>query len=162
MLFPLSHYRNLTDDQIKAIAESGGVVMINFHNDFTAKGSKGKTKTLYNLYSSELDSISDLYSDDPEKSYIEKQIFLNGKIVSGGVSSDIIFDHIDYVKNLVGADFVGIGSDLDGGIGTPYDLYDVTCYPLLTQKMVERGYTEIEIRKILGLNFLRVFKQVCG
>jgi membrane dipeptidase len=156
------HYRNLTDDQIKAIAASGGVIMINFHNDFTTKGSKGKTKTLYDLYSSELDSLSDLYSNDPAKVFMEKQKFLRGKIVEGGISSDIILEHIDYIKNLVGVDFIGIGSDLDGGIDTPYDLYDVTCYPLLTQKMVERGYTEIEIRKILGLNFLRVFKQVCG
>jgi membrane dipeptidase len=137
-------------------------VMINFHNDFTSKDAKGKTKTLYDIYSSHLDSISNLYSDDPAKCYIEKQIFLKGKEVKGSVSADVILEHIDYVKNLVGADYVGIGSDMDGGIGTPYDLYDVTCYPLLTQKMVERGYTEVEIRKILGLNFLRVFKQVCG
>jgi membrane dipeptidase len=51
---------------------------------------------------------------------------------------------------------------MDGGINSPYDVYDVTCYPLITQKLAERGYTEPEIRKVLGLNFLRVFKVVCG
>ena len=156
------HYRNLTDDQIKAIAKTGGVVMINFHNDFTSKDAKGKTRTLYDIYSTQLDEISELYRDDPVKCFVEKQNFLKGKEVIGSVSADVILDHIEYVKNLVGADYVGIGSDMDGGIGTPYDLYDVTCYPLLTQKMVERGYTEPDIRKILGLNFLRVFKLVCG
>lgn len=155
-----SHYRNLNDEQIQAIARIGGVVMINFHNDFT-KG-KIKTKTLYDLYHDELDSLTELYQNDPVTLYTEKQKFLYGKNIKGGVSADVIVDHIDYVKNLVGIDYVGIGSDMDGGINSPYNLYDVTCYPLLTQKLAERGYTEVEIRKVLGLNFLRVFKQVCG
>jgi len=155
-----SHYRNLTDEQIKAIANSGGVVMINFHNDFT-KG-KIKTKSLYDLHQDELNSLTELYHDNPVTLYMEKQKLLNGETVRGGVSADVVIDHIDYVKNLVGIDYVGIGSDMDGGISVPYDLYDVTCYPVLTQKMMERGYTEPEIRKVLGLNFLRVFKQVCG
>lgn len=157
-----SHYRNLTDEQITAIAKSGGVVMINFHGDFLNKNSKGKTNTLYDLYSTELDSLTELYYNDPVKLYIEKQKFLEGKKVEDGYSADVIIDHIDYVRKLAGIDYVGIGSDMDGGIAVPYDLYDVSCYPLLTQKLAERGYTEPEIRKILGLNFLRVFRQVCG
>lgn len=109
------HYRNLTDDQIKAIAESGGVININFNDGFL-----------------------------------------------GGATVDFVVDHIDYVKELVGIDYVGIGSDFDGGIDPPVDLYDASQYPELTKALVERGYTEEEIRKILGLNFVRVFKQVCG
>ena len=154
------HYRNLTDEQIQAIAKTGGVVMVNFHNDFSK--AKIKTNTLYDLYSSELDSLTELYSDDPLSLFVEKQKFLYGKKVKGGVSVDAIIDNIDYIKNLVGIDYVGIGSDMDGGINSPYDVYDVTCYPLITQKLAEKGYTEPEIRKVLGLNFLRVFKVVCG
>ena len=109
------HYRNLTDEQIKAIAKSGGVVQVSFHNSFL-----------------------------------------------GGSSLQLIFDHIDYIKNLVGVDYVGIGSDFDGGINPPAELSDVTMYPALTKKMLAEGYTQDEVRKILGLNFLRVYKQVCG
>jgi membrane dipeptidase len=154
------HYRNLTDEQIQAIAKTGGVVMVNFHNDFSK--AKIKTNTLYDLYSNALDSLTELYGGDPLTLFIEKQKFLYGKKVKGGVSVDAIIDNIDYIKNLVGIDCVGIGSDMDGGINSPYDVYDVTCYPLITQKLAERGYTEPEIRKVLGLNFLRVFKVVCG
>lgn len=109
------HYRNLTDEQIKAIADGGGVIDVNFHNGFL-----------------------------------------------GAATVDKVVDHIDYIKELVGVDYVGIGSDFDGGINPPVDLYDATQYPEITRELVERGYTEEEIRKILGLNFIRVFKQVCG
>jgi membrane dipeptidase len=110
-----AHYRNLTDEQIKAIAKSGGVVQVNFHSDFL-----------------------------------------------GGATIDKVLEHIAHIKNLVGVDYIGIGSDFDGGITPASELYDATRYPVLTQKLVERGYTDEEIKKILGLNFLRVFKQVCG
>lgn len=109
------HYRNLTDEQIKAIADGGGVIDVNFHNGFL-----------------------------------------------GGSTVDKIVEHIDHIKELVGVDYIGIGSDFDGGINPPVDLYDATQYPEITRELVERGYTEEEIRKILGLNFIRVFKQVCG
>ncbi|MFC2093194.1 dipeptidase [Bacteroidota bacterium] len=109
------HYRNLTDEQIKAIADGGGVIDVNFHNGFL-----------------------------------------------GAATVDKIVDHIDYLKELVGVDYIGIGSDFDGGINAPADLYDATQYPEITRELVKRGYTEEEIRKILGLNFIRVFKQVCG
>ena len=154
------HYRNLKDDQIQAIAKTGGVIMVNFHNDFSK--AKIKSKTFYDLYSEVLDSLTDLYGSDPVTLFLEKQKFLSGKKVSGGVSIDAVIDNIDYIKNLVGVDYIGIGSDMDGGINSPYDVYDVTCYPLITEKLAERGYSESEIRKILGLNFLRVFRQVCG
>ena len=110
-----THYRNLTDEEIKAIADGGGVIDVNFHNGFL-----------------------------------------------GAATVDKIVDHIDYLKELVGVDYIGIGSDFDGGINAPVDLYDATQYPEITRELVERGYTEEEIRKILGLNFIRVFKQVCG
>ena len=115
------HYRNLSDEQIKAIAENGGYIGINFYDKFLIE-----------------------------------------KIPSGGASIEIVLDHIDHIKNIAGVDCIGIGSDFDGGITPPNELYDATQYPELTKGLVERGYTETEIKKILGGNFLRVFKQVCG
>ena len=68
-------------------------------------------------------------------------------------------DHLDHAAELVGTSHIGIGSDLDGGCGFP-DLNDVTRFPLLTEGMVSRGYSDQDIEKILGGNDLRVFKQV--
>jgi len=115
------HYRNLTDEQIKAIAESNGYIGVNFYDEFLVQGGK-----------------------------------------KYGASIDDIISHIDHIKNIAGVDYIGIGSDFDGGISTPSDLNDATQYPELTKKLFEKGYTPEEIKKILGLNFLRVYKQVCG
>jgi len=113
--------RNLYDNQIKDIANSGGVIGIVFYPPF----------------------IGDADSDG---------------------DSDIadVIAHIDYIVNLVGIDFVAIGSDFDGTNGYLVEgLSNVTKYPYLTLALLERGYTHNQIRKILGENFLRVFKQVC-
>jgi membrane dipeptidase len=70
-----------------------------------------------------------------------------------------VCDHIDHVKQLVGVDYVGIGSDFDGGGGLR-DCADVSQFPNITRELLHRGYTETEIRKIWGGNLLRVFKEV--
>ena len=70
----------------------------------------------------------------------------------------MLIDHIDYIVKLVGADYVGLGSDFDGINLTPQELDDVTTYPLITKSLVERGYSRKDITKILGGNLLRVLK----
>jgi len=156
------HFRNLTDEQIKAIAKSGGVVQVNFYDEFLDKDAKrNRTKNAYQLYKKELDALNDKYGDDLEKYNNERDNFLKEKNLSGGTTIDKVIEHIDYIKNLVGVDYVGLGSDFDGGISPPAELYDVSCYPMITKKLVELGYTDEEIKKILGLNMLRVFKQIC-
>ncbi|MBV6478933.1 MAG: hypothetical protein HGGPFJEG_01690 [Ignavibacteria bacterium] len=114
------HYRNLTDEQIKAIAESGGYIGINFYDEFLDE--KGK---------------------------------------SSGVGIDKVIEHIDHIKKIAGIDCIGIGSDFDGGITPPRELFDATQYPVLTEKLLNSEYTREEVKKILGENFLRVYKKVC-
>jgi membrane dipeptidase len=70
----------------------------------------------------------------------------------------MLIDHIDYITKLAGAEYVGLGSDFDGITITPKQLDDVTSYPLITQALVERGYSKKDITKILGGNLLRVLK----
>ena len=157
------HFRNLKDDQIKAIANSGGYIGINFYDTFLEMDAdKNRTMNAYEKYSDELNALNEKYGDDLIKFNEERNKFLQEKNIAAGTSIDKVIEHIDYIKNLVGADYIGIGSDFDGGITPPNELYDASCYPELTKKLVERGYTEEEIKKILGGNFLRVFKQVCG
>lgn len=157
------HFRNLKDDQIKAIAKSGGYIGINFYDAFLEKDAdKNRTMNAYEKYSDELNALNEKYGDDLIRFNEERNKFLQEKNIAAGTTIDKVIEHIDYIKNLVGVDYIGIGSDFDGGITPPDELYDASCYPALTKKLVERGYTAEEIRKILGGNFLRVFKQVCG
>ncbi|MBN1634275.1 MAG: dipeptidase [Ignavibacteria bacterium] len=156
------HYRNLTDDQIKAVAETGGVIMVCFHSPFVSQNSVDNSPSANSVYQLELNDIYNSYKDNLIKFNEERAEFFKNINYKNQVSIDDVIDHIDHIRKLVGIDYIGIGSDFDGGINPLFDFYDGTCYPLLTKKLAGRGYTEIEIRKILGLNFLRVFKQVCG
>jgi membrane dipeptidase len=73
-------------------------------------------------------------------------------------SLSILIKHIEYIINLVGVDFVGLGSDFDGIESAPLQLDNVSCYPLITKALVEKGYSEKDIDKILGGNLIRVLK----
>ena len=70
----------------------------------------------------------------------------------------LLIDHIDYIVRLVGVDHVGLGSDFDGISSAPKELKDVTSMPLITKALLQRGYSKTDIKKILGENFIRVFK----
>ncbi|MBN2334332.1 dipeptidase [Candidatus Bathyarchaeota archaeon] len=118
-----SHHRNLKDDQIKALAEKGGVMNLSFCGGF----------------------IKDGVGFDPEA---VKKVTIHDWL-----------DHLDHAVELVGASHVGIGSDLDGGCGFP-GLDNITRFPSLTEGMVSRGYSDDDIRKILGANDLKLFKKV--
>jgi membrane dipeptidase len=154
------HYRNLTDEQIKAIAKSGGYIGINFYCKFLDPTvNAGQVKSIHGKIKNAAEQINSDNLIDFNKQRYE---FITENNFTGGTPVDILIDHIDYIVKLVGADYVGLGSDYDGGVYSPNELYDATCYPIITKKLVERGYSEEDIRKILGLNFIRVFKQVCG
>ena len=83
-------------------------------------------------------------------------------VSSGTAKLDDVVRHLDYIKNLVGVDYVAIGSDFDGMDGSaPVGLEDVSRFPALTEALLQKGYTEQDLRKILGQNFMRVFRAVC-
>lgn len=154
------HYRNLTDEQIKSIAKSGGYIGMNFYNKFLDPSANvSQIKSIQNKYKQGSKEFED---DNDLPGFNDKRYeFITNNRSEGGTSVDVLIDHIDYIVKLVGVDYVGLGSDFDGSITTLNEMYDATCYPILTKRLVERGYSEQDIRKILGLNFIRVFKQVC-
>jgi len=157
------HYRNLTDDQIKAIAKSGGYIGVNFYCKFLDPTAiTNQVQSIHEKYKRGIKPIEEQDGDDLIKFNEDRYQYLTDNKVSGGTSIDKLIEHIDYIVKMVGVDYVGLGSDFDGGVYTPNEIYDATCYPIITKKLVEKGYSEQDIRKILGLNFLRVFKQVCG
>ena len=155
------HWRNLKDDQIRAIADNGGVIMVNFHNGFLTHSSDNNNVTALDIYKEKLSEIYKLADGDLIQFNILKEEFLKEKISKDSINVNNVLDHIDHIVNLVGPDHLGLGSDYDGGISPPFDLYDSTCYPYLTKKLFDKGYSENDIKKFLGLNLLRVFYTVC-
>lgn len=151
------HRRNLKDDQIRAIAKNGGVIQINFNPGFIDSTFNDKEDAFLKEHASEYDSLQkngmdDFYAAD----YLYTKYSREAKDIRPPFAN--VIQHIDYIVKLVGADYVGLGSDFDGITTTPLELDDVTSYPLITKALVEKGYSEADITKILGGNFLRVLK----
>lgn len=151
------HRRNLKDEQIKAIAKNGGVIQVNFNPGFIDSSFDKKEMAFMKVHSSESDSLmkngmNDYYAMD----YIYRKYAAEVQAIRPPLSK--LIDHIDYIVKLVGVDYVGLGSDFDGINVTPLQLDDVTCYPLITKALRERGYSKKDITKILGGNFLRVLQ----
>jgi membrane dipeptidase len=154
------HHRNMTDDMIKTLAKNGGVIQICLLDDYikdpdTTSVNYQKKKELNLIYDTKFDSMT----EDEKKALRREWRSLGVKYPKVQPTVADCVDHIDYVKNLVGIDYVGIGSDFDGGGGVD-GCADVSQFPNITAEMLNRGYTEEEIRKVWGENFFRVFRAV--
>lgn len=160
------HNRNLTDEQIKAVAANGGVIGINFYNGYLSTRWSDLSDSLFGTYRGLIDSIRTEYPDDRKKRREELGPMFDDieKSLSelAGVNVATVVNHIDHIVNLVGADYVGLGSDFDGVFALPDGLKDCSMMPNVTQELVRRGYSKDDITKILGGNFMRVFRQVCN
>jgi membrane dipeptidase len=149
--------RNLTDKQIKAIGKNGGVIHINFYSAFVDSNYKRKNDAFLKKHEAERKRI---LKQNPSKFYAD--LYLHEKykkeIDMVRPSLSLLIDHLDHIVKLIGVDHVGLGSDFDGIDSAPRGLDDVTNMPLITAELVKRGYSEKDINKILGENFIRVFK----
>ena len=156
------HYRNLKDEQIKAIAQTGGVIFVNFYAEYIDSAFNTKRKQLEEKYKTQFDSIRILYEHNPQEYRRARRQLMMRIADELRPPLDVLIDHIDYIAKLVGVEHVGLGSDFDGISVTPLEMDDVTFLPNITKKLLERGYSIEDVKKILGGNFVRVFKQVCG
>lgn len=153
------HNRNMTDEMIKTLAAKGGVIQICLLDEYiknpdTTTVKFRRMKQLHKRYSAS-DKMTETEKEALYKEWNEVEAMDQDKLPT--VKN--LCDHIDYVKKLVGVDYVGIGSDFDGGGGLS-DCADVSQFPNITRELLRRGYTENEIRKIWGGNLLRVFREV--
>jgi len=143
--------RNLKDDQIRAVAKNGGVICVNFYSAFLDENFNKKRDQLF-------------FSTVPENQ--QKGVKGDNRFykLSAGAKEQLrpplskVIDNIDYIVNLIGVDYVGIGGDFDGVESTAKGLDDVSSYPAITKALIERGYNEKDIQKILGANVLRVLE----
>jgi membrane dipeptidase len=152
--------RNMSDEMIKALAKNGGVIQICLL-DIYVKDPDTTTiryKTLKDLRD-KYNRQSNLMNETEKKELLRLIRETSEKYPKDPVTISDFVDHIDYVKNLVGIDYVGIGSDFDGGGGLT-DCEDVSRFPAITGEMLKRGYSGEEIAKVWGANFFRVFREV--
>ena len=154
------HYRNLKDDQMYAIKKNGGVIFINFYPGYIDPTFVEKEEKMKKFQKPLIDSVNAIYGENTDEGWYKVSEELAPHYQSIVPDLDDVVDHIDYVKNLIGIDHVGIGGDWDGVEVLPKNLEHIGKLPALTKVLIDRGYTKKEIRKILGENFKRVFKEV--
>jgi membrane dipeptidase len=151
--------RNIPDDLLRRIAKNGGVVCVNFYSVFvdTTTVSPQSAERDRRLKAQQ-DAINEKYKDDPERRAEESDKLEAANPLPPLPISKLI-DHIDYIVKVAGIDHVGIGADFDGANDMPEGARDVSMLPNITYELLKRGYSERDIRKVLGENFLRAFAE---
>ena len=151
--------RNISDDMIKRVAESGGVVMINFGSAFITREANEYTLSRMDAYDAYIEESKFEKNDELQSAFDDLYARDNGPFPYATLGETLV--HFDHVVALVGIDHLGIGSDYEGvGDSLPIGLKDVSSYPNLIKGLLERDYSEGDIRKILGENLLRVWAEV--
>ncbi|MEB2784706.1 dipeptidase [Algoriphagus persicinus] len=149
--------RNMNDELIQALAKNGGVMMINFGGSFIDSAYAAAADKVYEHLVNYMAENNLSRSDSAFKAYSAEYLAANNPFPS----VQRVVDHIDYVKNLVGVDYIGLGSDFDGvGDSLPTGLKDVSMYPNLIAELLKRGYSRAEIEMICYKNIFRVWKAV--
>ncbi len=153
--------RNLTDEMIRALAKTGGVVNVIFYPEHIEPGWSEKKKRV----DAEIAPMVQRASEQEQGNVAQKKLardrvrFEEYLKRLPPVHVSRIADHIDHIVKLVGVDHVGIGSDFDGVQAVPADMKSVADLPNLTKELLRRGYSESDVEKILGGNMLRVMER---
>ena len=157
-----NHPRNMTDDMLRAVAKNGGVVQVNFYNAFidddyrkAAEAQKKDREAAVDAFAAQMKAagkaVTYLDNDRIEREWA-------ARIPRPPFKS--LIDHIDHIAKVAGVDHVGLGSDFDGVSGAlPQGMDSAADLPRITQALLDRGYREEDIRKILGGNLMRVFRE---
>lgn len=151
------HQRNLKDGQLKALAKNGGVVFVNFYSGFLDSTYTPKAILFLHKHKAELDSLTKIYQDG-DLANIRLNAIYKSEADKIRPPLSALIKQIDYLVKLIGVDHVGIGSDFDGAESYPSGMNNVTDYPKITAGLLKIGYSENDINKILGGNFIRVYK----
>ena len=151
--------RNIPDDLLRRIAEKGGVVQVNFYSVFVDAATVAPQSAERDVrLKAQQDALDEKYKDDPER-LAEESDKLEAANPLPPLPLSKLIDHIDHIVKVAGIDHVGLGADFDGANDMPEGAKDVSMLPNITYELLKRGYSEADIRKILGENFLRVFAE---
>ena len=154
------HFRNLKDEQLLALEKNNGVVFVNFYPAYIDSTFSKKGKKIRQEFQPRLDSLASIYETESNELWYAENALLELSLSAAAPDLDDVIDHIDYIADLIGVDHVGLGADWDGVEVLPVGIENIAKLPSLTKKLIERGYSQRDIRKILGGNFKRVFKDV--
>ncbi len=159
----VNHPRNMTDDMLRAVAKNGGVVQVNFFSAFVDEGFRKAMEAQAKDQAAALQKYTDsLKAQGKPVTYIDVDHIERewmAKIPRPPLKS--LIDHMDHIAKVAGVDHVGLGSDFDGVSGaTPQGIDSAADLPKITQALLDRGYSADDVKKILGGNSLRVFRQV--
>jgi Zn-dependent dipeptidase, microsomal dipeptidase homolog len=155
--------RNMTDDMLKAVGKNGGVVQVNFFNGFDDENfRKGIEAQKKDQEASIKKFVDEMKAQGKPVSYVDlDRIEREWMAKLPRPPLKVLIDHIDHIAKVAGVDHVGLGSDFDGVSGaTPQGIDSAADLPKITQALVERGYSAVDIHKILGGNLMRVFREV--
>ena len=144
------HPRNVPDDVLRRIADNGGVVMVNFFPGFVVEAAAEMSREMFDVQRALRAELGDDREVAARIGAIEE-----ANPIPRGTVADVV-DHIEHVADVAGVDHVGLGSDYDGVETLPVGLEDVSTYPAITELLLARGWSEVEVRKVLGTNALRV------
>lgn len=154
--------RNMTDQMIKDLATKGGVIQINYHVAFLSQEFRSAEKADPKINEAIAAEVNKRCGDNEGCQLIEGDRITREYVAAGKlprVDWTKIIEHIDRAVKLAGADHVGLGSDFDGA-NMPYGMEDATMLPKITDALLKKGYSESDVRKILGENTLRVMAEV--
>jgi len=154
------HFRNLKDEQLLALEKNNGVVFVNFYPAYIDSTFSEKGKKIRQDFQPQLDSLAGIFELESNELWYAENALLEPSLSAAAPDLDDVIDHIDYIADLIGVDHVGLGADWDGVEVLPVGIENIAKLPSLTKKLIERGYSQRDIRKILGGNFKRVFKDV--
>ncbi len=155
-----NHPRNMTDDMLRALATNGGVVMINYHAPFLSEEYRAAVESPE--WRAQVKAVNTACGRDEACAILERQRIDHEAMRAGRlprVEWEKILEHIERAVKVAGIDHVGLGSDFDGAI-MPLGLEDASKLPAITDALLKKGYSEDDVRKILGGNVLRVMEQV--
>ena len=154
-----NHRRNIPDDLLKRIGQQGGVVMVNFYSVFLDEKVRQASLERDAKLKPQRDALGVQFKDDPKRLAEELQKLDDANPLPTTTVS-VLVDHIDHIAKVAGVDHVGIGSDFDGVSSLPVGMEDISRLPAITYELLRRGYSEQDILKILGGNFMRAFAEV--
>jgi membrane dipeptidase len=149
-----AHPRNVPDDVLKRLSSNGGVVMVNYAPSFVSE----EFRKWNAAEEAEKARLKELFIGNPEEIKLQTENWQKAN-PKPQVKLQQLADHIDHIRKTAGIDHVGLGADLDGITDTPVGLKDVSAYPALMAELLRRGYTKEEVKKVAGLNVLRVMKK---
>ncbi|MGI8898250.1 MAG: membrane dipeptidase [Pyrinomonadaceae bacterium] len=150
--------RNIPDDLLRRFAKNGGVVMVNFYPGFIDKNVIAASKERDARLKPQMDELRVTYENDAKR-LAEEISKLQAANPLPATPLSVLIDHFDHIAQVAGIDHVGIGSDFDGVPSLPVGMEDISKLPNITYELLKRGYTEKDVKKILGDNFMRAFAQ---